>query len=173
MAVYYSTQDGLPFSTFRQCRIQTGAERVNDEECRPVGSRIACFWSLPRPVCQHRNLDSMLWPRATASPQPVPTLDSGTNAPTAAPALPTPAATGGSTGSETAAPLGENVAAAGHAVPSSGEESAHLAIDGDLDSLWNSNRVPLGWFTLAFDDFYLVDRVELVIAQTPRRPNDA
>ena len=107
---------------------------------------------------------------ATASPQPVATLDSGTNSPTAAPTLPTPAATGGSTGSETAAPLRENVAAAGHAVPSSGEESAHLAIDGDLDSLWNSNRVPLGWFTLAFDDLYLVDRVELVIAQTPAGP---
>lgn len=55
-------------------------------------------------------------------------------------------------------------------MPSSGEESASLAVDGDLDSLWNSGRVPLGWFRIALDGQYLVDRVELVIAQFPPGP---
>ncbi len=53
---------------------------------------------------------------------------------------------------------------------SSGQESAHLAVDGDLDSLWNSGRAPLGWFRIALDGHYLVEGVELVIAQAPPGP---
>ena len=88
----------------------------------------------------------------TATSPPVATLDSQSNTQTVTPAL------------------SNNVAASGEAVPSSGEESAHLAVDNDLDSLWNSGRVPLGWFRLALDGHYLVERVELVIAQTPPGP---
>ena len=55
-------------------------------------------------------------------------------------------------------------------MPSSGEESAHLAVDGDVDSIWNSNRASLGWFLITLDGPYLVDRVEMVVAQTPAGP---
>ena len=95
----------------------------------------------------------------TATSSPVATLDAQSNTQTTTPALPT------------ATPaLSNNVAASGEVFPSSGEESAHLAVDNDLDSLWNSGRVPLGWFRLALDGHYLVERVELVIAQTPPGP---
>ncbi len=70
----------------------------------------------------------------------------------------------------TPAPLRENVAALGYVVPSAGEESAHLAIDGDLDSIWNSNRFPLQWLTITLDDLYLVDKIELVVTQVPSGP---
>ena len=88
---------------------------------------------------------------ATATP-PIATLDTQSNTPTATPALST------------------NIAASGEALSSSGEESAHLAVDGDLDSLWNSGRAPLGWYRIALDGHFLVERVELVIAQTPPGP---
>ena len=107
---------------------------------------------------------------ATAAPQPVATPNSDTPTPSATSEPPTPAATGGSIGSELPASLRRNVAAFGDVSPSSGEESARLAVDGDRDSIWNSNRLALGWFMIAFDSLYIVDRVELVIAQTPAGP---
>ena len=95
----------------------------------------------------------------TATSSPVATLDAQSNTQTVTPALPT------------ATPaLSNNFAASGEVFPSSGEESAHLAVDGDLDSLWNSGRLPLGWFRITLDGHYLVERVELVIAQTPPGP---
>ena len=95
----------------------------------------------------------------TATSSPVATLDAQSNTQTVTPALPT------------ATPaLSNNFAASGEVFPSSGEESAHLAVDGDLDSLWNSGRLPLGWFRIILDGQYLVERVELVIAQTPPGP---
>ena len=95
---------------------------------------------------------------AAASPTAA-TLDPATSTPTAAPAAPAPT------------PLPSyNVAASGEVTPSSGQESAHLAVDGDLESLWNSGRIPLGWFQIALDGQYLVNKVELVVAQTPPGP---
>ena len=115
-----------------------------------------------------------LWAAAACAPSPAPaqptvtaaaaspaavTGNAETSIPTAAPADPTPT------------PLSSiNVAASGEVIPSSGQESAHLAVDDDLDSLWNSGRIPLGWFRIALDGQYLVNRVELVIAQTPPGP---
>ena len=87
------------------------------------------------------------------------TLNAEASTPTAAPATPTPTP-----------PPSINVASSAEVIPSSGQESAHLAVDGDLDSLWNSGRVPLGWFRVALDGLYLVNRVELIIAQTPPGP---
>ena len=95
-------------------------------------------------------------PAATATAV-TPTAETST--PTAAPEVPTP----------TLLPL-NNVAASGEIIPSSGQESAHLAVDGDLESLWNSGRIPLGWIRIALDGLYLVNRVEMVIAQTPPGP---
>ncbi len=95
---------------------------------------------------------------ATATPT-AETSTAETSTPTAAPEVPTPT------------PLSSNnVAASGEVVPSSGQETAHLAVDGDLESLWNSGRIPLGWIRIALDGQYLVDRVEMVIAQAPPGP---
>ena len=70
----------------------------------------------------------------------------------------------------TRAPQGNNVAAlaTGHAFEKS--ESAHLAIDGDLDSVWNSQQFAPEWFSITFDDFYLVDKIEMVVTQLPAGP---
>ena len=95
---------------------------------------------------------------AAASPTAA-ALNAATSTPTAAPADPTPT------------PLPSyNVAASGEVVPSSGQETAQLAVDGDLESLWNSGRIPLGWIQIALDGQYLVNKVEMVVAQTPPGP---
>ena len=107
---------------------------------------------------------------AAASPSPVAALNPDTNTPTATPALPTPAATGGSTNADTSASLGENVAVLGFGRGSTRSESAHLAIDGDLDSIWNATLPPMQWLSVILDDLYLVDRIEMVIAQAPAGP---
>ncbi len=86
-------------------------------------------------------------------------LNAETSTPTAAPSTPTPTP-----------PPSINVVSSAEIVPSSGQESAYFAVDGDLDSLWNSGRIPLGWFRIALDGPYLVNRVELVIAQAPPGP---
>ena len=107
---------------------------------------------------------------AAASPSPVAALNPDTNTPTATPALPTPAATGGSTASDTSAPLAENVALLGFGRASTRNESAHLAIDGDLDSIWNATLPPMQWLSVILGDLYLADRIEMVVAQTPAGP---
>ena len=96
---------------------------------------------------------------AAASSPTAAALNAATSTPTAAPADPTPT------------PLPSyNVAASGEVVPSSGQETAQLAVDGDLESLWNSGRIPLGWIQIALDGQYLVNKVEMVVAQTPPGP---
>ncbi len=111
---------------------------------------------------------------ASCAPDPAPTQPTVT----AAAASPTAAALNAATSTPTAAsadptptPLpSNNVAASGEVVPSSGQETAQLAVDGDLESLWNSGRIPLGWIQIALDGQYLVNKVEMVIAQTPPGP---
>lgn len=49
-------------------------------------------------------------------------------------------------------------------------ESAYRAIDGDVDSVWSSEQHPTQWFTIAFQDLYVIDAVELVVAQAPAGP---
>jgi len=68
------------------------------------------------------------------------------------------------------APPSENVAALGTADAFERSHFAQLAIDGDLESIWNSQQLAPQWFSIAFDSFYLVDRIELVVTQLPAGP---
>ena len=74
----------------------------------------------------------------------------------------------------TPAPLGENVAVLGYGSASTRDElgqlvvdneAAHLAIDGDLDSAWNSQQPAPQWFSVVLDDLYLANRIEMVVMQ--------
>lgn len=76
------------------------------------------------------------------------------------------------------APLGYNVAplasgltyirgAEGHLVL---DEAAHLAIDGDPETIWSSQQSAPQWYAIGLDQPYLVDRVEMVITQAPPGP---
>ena len=68
------------------------------------------------------------------------------------------------------APLEENIAALGSGFASAGEESAHLAVDGDPDSFWSAQLEAPQWYSVSFDELYLVDKLEMVIAQSPAGP---
>ena len=107
---------------------------------------------------------------STATLQPASTLDSDASTPPATSERPTPAATGGSTDSETSAPVGDNVAVLGFGRASAWSDSAHLAIDGDLETMWSAGAPPVQWLLVILDDSYLVERIELIIAQTPAGP---
>ena len=107
---------------------------------------------------------------ATVAPQSVATPDAATSTPPATSEPPTPAATEVSTDAETPARLGENVAVLGVGRASTWSDSADLVIDGDLDTMWSAALHPVQWFSVILDDFYLVDRVEMVVAQTPAGP---
>ncbi len=107
--------------------------------------------------------------------QPVPALSSP--APQAAPSAEAPA-------SPTVTPQPEpqpqpteppplqsrNVALTGEARSSEGEETAHLAFDGDPETNWNAKNLAAQWIAVTLDDLYLVDRIELVVAQAPAGP---
>ena len=73
------------------------------------------------------------------------------------------------TPSDSATPVStsRNLAPSGSAFVSSGEDSARQAIDDDIESAWNSQLFPIQWFMVTLDDLYLVDRVEMVITQSP------
>jgi len=66
--------------------------------------------------------------------------------------------------------LSQNVALTGEARSSEGEETAHLAFDGDLETNWNARNLAAQWIAVTLDDLYLVDRIELVVAQAPAGP---
>ena len=72
----------------------------------------------------------------------------------------------------TATPVPEwaNVAVLGSGFASTGDESAQFAIDDDPDSFWDSQRPPVQWFSVVLDDLYLVDRVEMAVAQAAAGP---
>ncbi len=67
----------------------------------------------------------------------------------------------------TPAPLSENIAMLGTADAFERSGFAQLAIDGDVESIWNSQQLAPQWFSIVFDNFYLVDRIELVVTQLP------
>ncbi len=67
-------------------------------------------------------------------------------------------------------PLSRNVALAGVWRSSEGEETAHLAFDDDPDTNWNANNLAAQWIAVTLDSIYLVDRIELVVAQAPAGP---
>ena len=68
------------------------------------------------------------------------------------------------------APPRENVAVLGTADAFEKSHFAQLAIDGDLESIWNSQQLAPQWFSIAFDSFYLVERIELIVTQLPAGP---
>ena len=72
--------------------------------------------------------------------------------------------------SATHTPPRNNVAALGTGRAFEQRQAAHLAIDGDLDSVWNSQQFAPEWFSITFDEFYLVDRIEMVVTQLPAGP---
>ena len=65
------------------------------------------------------------------------------------------------------APERPNIALFGSARVSSGIDSASHAIDGDAETSWESRLYPVQWLEVTFDRFYLVDRIEMVVAQSP------
>ncbi|MCY3708764.1 MAG: PQQ-dependent sugar dehydrogenase [Caldilineaceae bacterium] len=71
---------------------------------------------------------------------------------------------------DASAPPSENVAVLGTADAFEKSHFAQLAIDGDLESIWNSQQLAPQWFSIAFDSFYLVDKIELVVTQLPAGP---
>lgn len=66
---------------------------------------------------------------------------------------------------ETKQLLQENVALRGKAEASVENPFAHWAIDGDLDMSWVSQHFAPQWLSVTLDDFYLVDKIELVVTQ--------
>ena len=67
----------------------------------------------------------------------------------------------------TQAPERPNVAPFGSASASYGYESASDAIDGDPESAWAARLYPVQSIQVILDRFYLVDRIEMVVAQSP------
>ena len=76
-------------------------------------------------------------------------------------------------------PLGENVALQGYATASARDAAglltvdavtAHLATDGDPTSVWSSQQPAPQWFSVALDDLYLVNRIQLHVTQAPPGP---
>ena len=70
----------------------------------------------------------------------------------------------------TPAPLRENVALRGFGRTSILNVAAQLALDGDANSFWSSEQNAPQWFSVVLDDVYLVDRIEMVVAQAPAGP---
>lgn len=75
-------------------------------------------------------------------------------------------------------PLGKNVAplatglayirgAEGHLVE---DEAAYLAIDGDAETIWSSEQNAPQWYSVLLDQVYLIDRIEMVVTQSPPGP---
>jgi glucose/arabinose dehydrogenase len=111
---------------------------------------------------------------ATATPQAVmrsPTRAAPTPAFTSTPAATAPR----DATSPTAIPTAEidpatglrDLARGATASASGGAESVNKAIDGDTESLWSAGGPPPQFYQVAFAKFYQVERIELVVAQTP------
>ena len=60
-----------------------------------------------------------------------------------------------------------NVALLGYASASNGQESAPFAIDDDPESIWSAGSGAVQWLEVTLDQFYLIDRIELVVTQAP------
>ena len=72
--------------------------------------------------------------------------------------------------SELPPPSGENVALLGFGRASTRSEDAYLALDGDLDTVWNAGEFPHQWLSVILGDAYVVNRIQLVVAQAPAGP---
>ena len=60
---------------------------------------------------------------------------------------------------------GENIAVLGKGSASVEGPSVNGAIDGDPKTMWNSKHFAPHWFSIDFDDFFLVNKIELVVSQ--------
>ncbi len=49
-------------------------------------------------------------------------------------------------------------------------DTAGLAIDGDINSVWSSQQPAPQWFSVLLDDLYIVDRIRMAITQSPAGP---
>ena len=76
-------------------------------------------------------------------------------------------------------PEGENVALHGYATGSTRDAAglqavdtatAHLAIDDDPSTVWSAQQPAPQWFSVALDDLYLVNRIQLEVTQAPAGP---
>ena len=63
-----------------------------------------------------------------------------------------------------------NVAPSGVARASKHSELAHLAFDGDEETMWSAGGAPSHWIQLLLDNSYTVDKMELVVTQAPAGP---
>ena len=50
------------------------------------------------------------------------------------------------------------------------DPEASLAIDGDPDTIWSAKQPAPQWYSISLDQFYLVNRVDMVITQAPPGP---
>ena len=64
-------------------------------------------------------------------------------------------------------PATTRVAPFGSASTSMSTQSPLGAIDGNPETVWSSGGLPVQWIEVAFDRLYLIDRFELLVAQTP------
>ena len=71
------------------------------------------------------------------------------------------------TGAATPVLTRRNVAPLASAMANNGQDSAQQAIDDELESFWNSELFPVQSIVVTLDGPYLVDTIELVVAQTP------
>lgn len=108
----------------------------------------------------------------TVPPPAAPTVKRQPDTTNVSTVIPEVAPTTASTPVPTPAPSPENpnVALMATVRVSSGEDSLHFATDGDPDTAWNSQIFPTQWIAIALDRLYLVDRIELVVAQAPPGP---
>ena len=67
-------------------------------------------------------------------------------------------------------PQSPNLALSGIGRASAGLDSVHRAFDGDLETVWSSTHHPAQWIAITLDDLYLVERIDLVVAQAPAGP---
>ena len=71
------------------------------------------------------------------------------------------------TGAATPVLTRRNVALFASARAENGADSAQQAIDDDVESIWNSHLFPIQSIVVTLDRPYLVDTVEMIVAQTP------
>lgn len=63
-----------------------------------------------------------------------------------------------------------NVASSGVSRASIHGELAHLAFDGDEETMWSAGGAPSHWIQVLLDNTYTVDKIELVVTQSPAGP---
>ena len=123
----------------------------------------------PPPVAPPSLTSTVIQSAKTESPSGTagPTQSEVPRAPTSTVSSPTTATAVTSANAETPVPERKNVALLALASASLKSGSARLAIDGDLETVWNSEGYSVQQLTVDLDDFYVVQRLEFVVAQSP------